>query len=222
MPVHDWNRVDPGIFHHFQLAWCTDICTTLNTGVLPFRYYALVEDSAGRSSPGKAVGSDPLGLTEREEIIQYAIKRRTLVVRHESHHHKIALIEILAPGDKSSRHAVTAFLDKTSAALVQGIQLLMIDLHAPGPFDPKGIHGALWRRLCDGPWEPPAEMPLMLAAYTAAEEKTAYVEPVAVGDILPDMPLFLDPEQYVAVPLEKTYQAAYSGVPRYYRDILEA
>ena len=36
------------------------------------------------------------------------------------------------------------------------------------------------------------------------------------------MPLFLDPEQYVNVPLEATYLGAYEGVPRYYRAVLEA
>jgi hypothetical protein len=44
---------------------------------------------------------------------------------------------------------------------------------------------------------------------------------VAVGDVLPAMPLFLAPEQYISAPLEPTYLAAYNGVPRYYRTILE-
>ncbi len=39
----------------------------------------------------------------------------------------------------------------------------------------------------------------------------AYIEPVAVGDILPDRPIFLTPEYYVNCPLEATYQAT-SGV----------
>jgi hypothetical protein len=35
------------------------------------------------------------------------------------------------------------------------------------------------------------------------------------------MPLFLEPETYVDVPLEETYQRAYRGVPRRWRDVLE-
>jgi hypothetical protein len=62
---------------------------------------------------------------------------------------------------------------------------------------------------------------LTLAAYSAGRVKTAYVEPVAVGDVLPDMPLFLDPESYVSLPLEATYQAAWRGVPRRWRPVLE-
>jgi len=35
------------------------------------------------------------------------------------------------------------------------------------------------------------------------------------------MPLFLEPETYVNVPLEATYQAAYRGVPRRWRQLLD-
>jgi len=37
----------------------------------------------------------------------------------------------------------------------------------------------------------------------------AYVEPVAVGQPLPDMPLFLKPEFYVPAPLEETYRTTW-------------
>lgn len=50
----------------------------------------------------------------------------------------------------------------------------------------------------------------------------AYVEPTAAGLDLPDMPLFLDPEEYINVPLERTYRVAWEGVPRLHRSILEA
>jgi hypothetical protein len=33
--------------------------------------------------------------------------------------------------------------------------------------------------------------------------------------------LFLSADRYVPVPLEATYQAAYRGVPAYWRDVLE-
>jgi hypothetical protein len=60
-----------------------------------------------------------------------------------------------------------------------------------------------------------------LAAYSAGPCKRAYVEPTAVGRALIDMPLFLEPEIYVNVPLEATYQAAYRGVPRRWQRVLE-
>jgi hypothetical protein len=56
----------------------------------------------------------------------------------------------------------------------------------------------------------------------AGPVKRAYLEPIAVGDVLTEMPLFLDPEQDIKVPPERTYLAAYEGVPRFSREILEA
>jgi hypothetical protein len=36
------------------------------------------------------------------------------------------------------------------------------------------------------------------------------------------MPLFLTADTYVPVPLEATYQAAWDGLPAYWRDVLTA
>src|SRR5262249_14700304 len=99
--------------------------------------------------------------------------------------------------------------------------LLVIDLQPPTARDPQGIHGAIWDEISVGGYVAPADKPLTLAAYAAGIAKRAYVEPVAVGDVLIDMPLFLEPEQYVNVPLEATYQAAYRGVPLRWRRVLE-
>ena len=57
-------------------------------------------------------------------------------------------------------------------------------------------------------------------AYSAGPRMTAYIEPLAVGDPLTPMPLFLTPSTYVTVPLEETYLAAYCGVPRRWREVL--
>ena len=48
-----------------------------------------------------------------------------------------------------------------------------------------------------------------------------YLEHVAVGAALPEMPLFLRLDRHVNVPLEPTYQAAYRGMPAFWRDVLE-
>ena len=64
----------------------------------------------------------------------------------------------------------------------------------PGPSDPEGVHKVIWDELQEEPFELPPDKPLTLATYSAGAVKTAYVEPVAVGDLLPEMPLFLQPE----------------------------
>jgi hypothetical protein len=49
----------------------------------------------------------------------------------------------------------------------------------------------------------------------------AYVNFVAVGDPLPEMPLFLQPELYVRAPLEATYQATWEVFPAALKPLLE-
>ena len=43
MPIHDWTRVDAGLFHHFHQNWTAALCNALNSGTLPGNYFALVE-----------------------------------------------------------------------------------------------------------------------------------------------------------------------------------
>ena len=43
MPIHDWTRVPSGIFHHFHGMWISELCKSLNAGLLPTRYYALLD-----------------------------------------------------------------------------------------------------------------------------------------------------------------------------------
>lgn len=89
----------------------------------------------------------------------------------------------------------------------------MIDLFPPSIRDPQGIHGAIWEEIKDEAFELPNDKPLTLVAYSAGPVKTAYVEPVAVGDELRDMPLFLEAGYYVPAPLEATYQATWAVLP---------
>jgi hypothetical protein len=49
----------------------------------------------------------------------------------------------------------------------------------------------------------------------------AYFERLAVGQPLPDMPVFLTPDHYVNVPLEPTYLESYRGVPQRWKRVIE-
>src|SRR5262249_31061087 len=141
---------------------------------------------------------------------------------HTSGDRIVALVEIVSPGNKASRYALRQFVEKAAAALFRGYHLLVLDLLPPGPRDPNGIHGAIWEEIADASYRQPPDKPLTLAAYDAGPPKTGYVEPVAVGDVLPEMALFLRPGAYVNVPLEATYHAAFQGVPSRWRRVLEA
>src|SRR3954451_10041832 len=51
MPIHDWTRIDAGIFHHFHQRWIVAITDVLNQGLLPGDYYALAEQQGGGFEP---------------------------------------------------------------------------------------------------------------------------------------------------------------------------
>ena len=243
MPVHDWTRVEDGIYHSFHNSWITHLGETLNNGVLPEGYYALGEQHAGRfvtdlltlhtSRPNGAEPIPPpgggLALAEappkvRRQLIgieTYRQRRRTLAIRHVSGHRLVAIVEITSPANKDRPESVDVFVAKTVEALDLGIHVLLIDLLRPSRHDPRGMHGAVWNEFGEEPYDLPLAEPLTLASYTAGTPVRAYLEHVAVGGSLPEMPLFLHGDRYILVPLEPTYQAAYRGVPAFWREVLE-
>jgi hypothetical protein len=133
----------------------------------------------------------------------------------------VSVIEIVSPGNKGSRAALRSFVDKTVELLRQGIHVLVVDLFPPSSRDPQGIHKAIWDELEEMPFELTPDRPLTLAAYVAGIPYVAYVEPVGVGERLPDMPAYLTPDCYVPVPLEATYQATWASCPEAMRMVVE-
>ena len=51
MPIHDWTRVDAGIFHHFHQRWIGAITDVLNQRLLPRDYYALADQQGAGFDP---------------------------------------------------------------------------------------------------------------------------------------------------------------------------
>ena len=135
----------------------------------------------------------------------------------------MAILEVVSPGNKASRNPLRAFVQKTAELLEQHIHLLILDLFLPGRRDPQGLHREIWDEVAgEDDYQTPAGQPFTLAAYAAGLSIRAYVVHAAVGAALPDMPLFLEPEKVVEVPLEATYSAAFAEVPRRWRRVLEA
>jgi hypothetical protein len=246
MPVHDWTRVEAGIFHAFHVMWVPELSMALNGGLLPDGYYALPEQHFGRpiadvltlhaSAPpptlpwplppdtgGIAVAEAPPRTRRQHTVEPVLARRRTLAIRHVSGHRLVALVEILSPANKDRAETVEDFATKAVSALEFGVHVLLVDLLPPGPHDPQGMHAAvLWLlEPSNQPYDLPADEPLTLASYAAGPRITIYSEHLAVGSALPEMPLFLRPDRYVQVPLEPTYQAAYRGMPAFWRDVLE-
>lgn len=242
MPIHDWTRVDAGVFHDFHTVWIGALRNAMNSGLLPPGFYAMAEQHGGKyiadiltfertehaeSSPrvisgGVAVPDAPPKVRHQVSLSPAArTRRKTLAIRQSPDHRLVAMLEMISPANKDRQDHLEKLLTKLDDALTHGIHVLVIDLFPPSRRDPQGIHSVLWNWMGDEAERPPVGEPLTVASYVADSPVKAYVEYLAVGSVLPEMPLFLDPEVYVKTPLEATYLATWQGTPAFYREILE-
>ena len=241
MPIHDWSRVDAGLFHDFHQTWTINIRNVLNGGLLPRGYSALVEQHAGgvvldviglqsavREEPpvgwegGTVVTMNPPKTTYviESEAETYAARGNRITIRHPLGR-VVCVMEIVSPGIKSGSSALRALVKKTLEFLERGIHLLIVDLFPPSVRDPQGIHKAIWDEMEDRPFALEGNRNRTLVAYVAGMPVRAFVEPIGVGETLPDMPAYLDRDSYVPVPLESTYQSAWSSCPLEMRRLIE-
>lgn len=241
MPMHDWTRVEPTIFHHFHQRWSAAICDALNGGLLPAGLSALIEQHTGGVVPdvltverrrprgtgrgGTATAPKTRWTFEATQAGALARRANRVAIRHRLGE-VVCVIEIVSPGNKASRTALAQFLDKTMEFFRAGVSVLLIDPFPPTPRDPHSLHKLIWDQIEEVPFEVPANEPLLLASYRAGEDMTgrlpaAFVETVGVGGALPDMAAWLDYDACVVVPLEHTYRAAWDVCSSDYRYLVE-
>ncbi len=247
MPIHDWKRVPAGIFHDFHQEWSVALKHALN-GVLPPPYYALIEQaSSGRfpdvitfqaprpAGPTNANGSSlsesngglltlaeappRVAITAVIEADAYAQKANRVVVLNDADE-VVAVLEIVSSGNKSNLDRLRQFVEKALQFIRAGIHFCFVDLFPPTSRDPQGLHAAIWSEMTEYDFCLPDGKPLTAASYSCGVTRQAFVEAVAVGDELPVMPLFLQADRYVQVPLETTYQSAFDALPNRWREVL--
>ncbi|HEX8202008.1 MAG TPA: DUF4058 family protein [Isosphaeraceae bacterium] len=158
MPIHDWTRVDAGLFHAFHPRWIAALCDVLNTGGLPPDYFALPEQSIrgpvpdvlalhlsgggeepSSTTPGLAVTTvppRPRFVRSSERVLNTRKANRVTVLHRRGD--VVAVVEIVSPGNKDSQSELSAFVEKAKALIQQDIHLLVVDLfpptkRAPGP-----------------------------------------------------------------------------------------
>jgi hypothetical protein len=200
MKLHDWTRVEANTFHDFHLAWVVHLTESLNRHRLPSNVYAQIIQSCPDRRPCP----------------------RTLTIRHTSGHRIIALIEIISPGNKSSASNVEEFVKKVEEALLAGIHVVVIDVLPPGKHDPAGIQGCVAGSMGNPVEDIPPDRALGFVSYAVdLFEVVAYREQRAVGEELPEMPLFLTSDQYINLPLAPCYQQTVEGMPPFWREVLE-
>jgi hypothetical protein len=239
VPIHDWTKTYDGAFHYFHVSWLVKITDALNDGILPPGYYALGEQVIGGAVPdvltlerqeGRVTDTWPLAtresipqplpaatLTAVAEAPRYPPRPRVIAVRHRSRDRLVAMLEIVSAGNKADAAEMGALVEKTVVTLSKGVHVVLIDLHPPGRNDPDGIHNLVWTELGEIALPLPAARPLLFVSYLSQGSIRCFVEPRAVGEELPETPLFLSPAVHVALPLERTYQAAFDSLPAHLR-----
>lgn len=240
MPMHDWTRVSSGTYHNFHVQWQAALAIALNSGALPEGYFAMVEQRLDGPIPdvlaieipnapsdpvngsgGLAVATTPpkTRFVARTEAGVYAHRTKRVTVRDELGR-VVTVIEIISPGNKDTPNSIRAFTTKMAELMYHGVNLIVVDPFPPSARDPQGMHKAIWDGIADAPFELPADKRLTAAGY-CAETLTGYVEPFAVGDAVPDVPLFVSGERYVPCPLEASYQATWAVMPPPIRRLVE-
>jgi len=241
MPIHDWTRVPPNVFHHFHTAWLAEISNALNRGILPEDHYAALEQTAGEAIPdiltlrtssdclpssdsaapegAVAVAEQPPQVEITADAKAFLMRQKRIVIHH-SLGDVVALIELVSPENKRTFKSLDRFRTKVLSAIDQRQHVLILDILPPKTHDPRGMHAVIWDEFSDAVYEPPTDRPLTLASYEADDITRAYVQPVSVGGSMPPMPVFLSPGWYVEVPLEATYHEAWEGAPKPWRAML--
>ena len=241
MPIHDWARADDAAYHSFQLGWACQLCDQLNRGLLPQPLSAMTETLELRPPAEFGPLPEPSGPVSRRnwdeelldvtehppQILPRAVDNRrqyacVIVSIRDDLHQPIAAVFWVTRQDKETPYRLTSIIRHAVGALTRNIHLLVVDLFLPSSRDPHGIHKAIWDQFQEAPFDLPEGKLFTLVAYAAGAEKVAYVDNVAVGDQLPDMPIFLTPERYVMCPLEASYQVTWNVFPAALKGPLEA
>src|SRR5205085_895312 len=145
--------------------------------------------SGGAGGIALATAPPKVRYAAEAESDPYSQKRRRVAVRHSSDDRVVALVEIVSPGNKDRLASAADFIEKAVEFIRGSIHLLILDLFPPAPHDPERLATAVWAQFAATNFRLSPSEPLTLASFSAGLVKRAFIEPVAVGNALPDMPL---------------------------------
>ncbi|MCO5169576.1 MAG: DUF4058 family protein [Planctomycetes bacterium] len=237
MPLHDWTRVSANVFHSFHVGWLWTITRALNGGLLPAGYQARAEEylgpfqsdvltletasGGGEPARGGAPGAAPVPTVVLAPPRFETWRERRVAVFSARDERRVAVVEVVSPGNKDSQQRAQFFRGKLLECLGAGLHLLVIDV-LPATGVAPGFAAEVARDLGDtsGKVGPGGQ------AVTSFERRS---DPLAVriyhaalheGQPLPAAPLFLLGDARVDLPLEATYLEAFEGLGRGDRDAL--
>lgn len=151
MPMHDWTRVDAGVWHDFHGLWLYAIRHVLNHGVLPPGYRAMSEQILRPYEPDVLAfrqldsdvapeGGNVLTLTTSPPNVAVMTKAkpkrkprttRRLVVRQIRGNRVVAVVELVSPGNRDNRRDYRGFVDKATAIIDSKIHFHFVDSFPP-------------------------------------------------------------------------------------------
>ncbi len=176
-----------------------------------------------RPAAGVATEEAPHRFSRVEQAGPRPVRRR-ITVRHPVGDRVVAIVEFASPGNRDAVHKVMHFARTVAAALDAGIHCVLIDPFPPTRSAPDGLHGAVMAELDADVGRDP-DRPLTFVGDRAggeANDAEAVVEPRAVGESVPTVPLFLDPSWFLPLDLAPSYAAAFRGCPKPVREVLAA
>lgn len=224
------------MFHSLHVAWIAELMRFLNQGGLPEGYLARAEEYVGpyqsdlltlevdarpdppRTSPAELVPT----LTIAPPRFAVQQRQRRLSVFSARDERRVAVIEVVSPGNKDSHTKARWFEATLVEYLAAALHALVVDpLPATGPAP--GLAAAVVREL-----GALATVPAEGRCVTSFERRVdplevrVYHRSLTLGQALPDVPLFLEPGVWVDVRLEPSYERALSLLPRHDLKQLEA
>src|SRR4051812_49259799 len=192
MPLRDhfhppWSVQRP--WEGFHGAWATAIAFHLNNGVLPGDYFAMPLVQVG----GRAAGTDSFEVR---------------VLRNLGGPQLRAAIELVSPANKDRPGSRRVFAAKCAGYLRRGVSVMVIDIVTERLAN---LHAEILNAL-DRAEEPVWESPSHLSAvsYRGVLEADpprleVWPEVLTVGSNLPVLPLWLELDLSVPLPLEESY-----------------
>jgi hypothetical protein len=229
MPLHDhfhppWSVQRP--WEGFHGAWATAIAFHLNSGVLPAEYFAMpllqasgrVEvdvatlQEAGCTAPANGAGAATwappapalVAPLEGAETDLFEVQ----VLRNFGGPQLRAAIELVSPSNKDRAAARRAFAAKCAGYVRRGVSVIVVDVVTERLAN---LHAEVMRALentTEPVWESPTH--LYAVAYRGVlggdgPRLEAWPQVLTLGEPLPEVPMWLEPDLCVPLRLEESY-----------------
>lgn len=235
MPLRDHFRPPTSLlapFPSLHAMWATHLVGQLNQGVLPVAYFAVTRSYPGSQAqvdvgavhderdtvssrdgnggvatavwappqPPLVAAVDLAGLEAVEVLVMLAEQMRL-----------VAAVELVSPANKDRPSHRNAFVSKVAAYLQEGLGVIVVDVVTERHIS---LHRELMQFLpLEGPVADAFAADLYAVAYRlVAEQEEPRLEmwpvPLAIGAVLPRMPLWIAPDRAVPLDLETSYTTA--------------